>query len=385
MQRLTGPDGSVSYTILLSDGSVHEGADAFLRQYEGSGTQRTYAYFLVDHLRWCARERLAADRATLRDLLRYMGAVGAQIPMPWGQPWRLPPKRPYGAAALKGAAACIKGYYLHVCTGGGTNAELRAALAVQRLPTRVDRGRSFLGHTLKSMPSNPLTPSGQLMRRHPKMLPEGSGPSLLEQVNTARDAMVVQWLSDTAMRIGGLTGLHLVDLHLRRGAGCGECVDPHVHVCHRWNNPNEAAAKIKPAWQMTDGVISGGEIYRASPAMINRYFRYITTEYSQLAPLHGMLLIQLAGARRGEPWTADAARGMLRRAGRRAGLPGRIKPQAFRHQLTNDVLDVSGDPMVAKLVGNWASAQMVDEVYGHPDLHSPQFTAALEDVWGERG
>jgi hypothetical protein len=27
--------------------------------------------------------------------------------------------------------------------------------------------------------------------------------------------------------------------------------------------------------------------------------------------------------------------------------------------------------------------KMVDEVYGHPDLHSPQFTAALKFVWGE--
>ncbi|WP_251417753.1 tyrosine-type recombinase/integrase [Streptomyces meridianus] len=384
MQKLTNPGGGSSYTILCADGSIHDDADGFLRLYEGSGTQKTYAYCLVDHLRWCARERLTAERTTLRDLLRYMGAVGAQVPMPWGQPWRLPPKRPYGASALKGAAACLKGYYLYVCTGSGTNAELRTALAVQRLPTKADRSRAFLGHALKSMPSNPLAPTGRPTRRHPKMLPEGTRPHLLEQVNTARDAMVVQWLSDTAMRIGGLAGLHLVDLHLRRGAACGECRDPHVHVCHRWANPNEAAAKIKPEWQMTDGVISGGEIYRVSPAMINRYFRYITTEYTQHAASHGMLLIQLAGPRRGQPWTADAARGMLRRAGRRAGLPGRIKPQAFRHQLTNDVLDVSGDPMVAKLVGNWSSAQMVDEVYGHPDLHSPQFTAALENVWGEQ-
>ena len=38
---------------------------------------------------------------------------------------------------------------------------------------------------------------------------------------------------------------------------------------------------------------------------------------------------------------------------------------------------------MAKVAGNWASAQMVDEVYGHPDLHSPQFQAALRSVWGE--
>ncbi|MFI7560779.1 tyrosine-type recombinase/integrase [[Kitasatospora] papulosa] len=383
MQVLTRAGGGRSYTILCADGCVHDEADDFLRLYEGSGTQKTYAYSLVDHLRWCRREKLTAETATLRDLLRYMGAVGAQVPMPWGQPWRLPPKRPYGASALQVAAACLKGFYLHVCTSSGVNAELRSALAVERLPTKADRSRAFLGHAVKSMPANPLAATGRPTRRHPKMLPDGARPSLLECVNTARDAMVVQWLSDTAMRIGGLTGLHLVDLHLRQNAACGECRDPHVHICHRWGNQNRAAAKIKPNWQMIDGVITGGEIYRASPAMINRYFTYMTTEYTRSAAGHGMLLIQLSGPSRGEPWSADAARGVLRRAGRRAGLPGRIKPQAFRHQLTNEVLDVSGDPMVAKAVGNWASARMVEEIYGHPDLHSPEFSAALQTVWGE--
>jgi integrase len=75
---------------------------------------------------------------------------------------------------------------------------------------------------------------------------------------------------------------------------------------------------------------------------------------------------------------------MLRRAGRRAELPGRIKPHAFRHTTTSKILDISGnDPMVAKVAGNWASARTVEEVYGHPDQHSPEFIAALEAVWGE--
>jgi len=216
------------------------------------------------------------------------------------------------------------------------------------------------------------------------MLPDGAKEELLKVVNTARDAMVVTWLSDTSMRIGALTGLHLTDLHLREGAHCNECKSPHLHVCHRRNNTNQAAAKIKPEWRMVDGIVTGGEIYRVSPAMVSSYFTYMTTEYRMFAARHGMLLIQLSGPNRGEPWTADAARGMLRRAGRRADLPGRIRPQAFRHQFTNNIMDASGgDPLVAKAAGNWASAQMVDEVYGHPDLHSPRFQAALSAVWGE--
>ena len=33
--------------------------------------------------------------------------------------------------------------------------------------------------------------------------------------------------------------------------------------------------------------------------------------------------------------------------------------------------------------GGWASAVMVDEVYGHVDVHDPVFDAALRTVWGE--
>ncbi|MFD7291089.1 tyrosine-type recombinase/integrase [Streptomyces sp. NPDC059863] len=110
----------------------------------------------------------------------------------------------------------------------------------------------------------------------------------------------------------------------------------------------------------------------------------MTSEYAAQATGHGMLLIQLSGPGLGEPWSADAARGMLRRAGRRARLSGRITPKAFRHRFTSAVLDAApDDPRVAQVTGNWSSARMVDEVYGHPDLHAPEFTAALRTVWGE--
>ncbi|MEU0896771.1 tyrosine-type recombinase/integrase [Streptomyces massasporeus] len=383
VQQMRRAGGGRSYTIVRPDSSVDAEADSFLRSYEGRGTQKTYAYYLVDHLRWRARERLTTETVALRDLHRYMGAVGARVAMPFGEPWRMPPKRPYGPSALQVAASCLKGFYLHQC-GLGINPELRTALDVRELPTQVDRDRALLGHVMASVPSNPLAPRQGTRRRHPKMLPDGARPELLQVVNTARDRMVVTWLSDTSLRIGGLTGLHLADLHLRENAACGECRSPHLHVCHRWGNPNRAAAKTKPEWRMAGGVISGGEIYRVSPAMISSYFEYMTTEYAKHAAGHGMLLIQLSGPNLGEPWAADAARGMLRRAGRRADLPGRIKPHAFRHTFTSGILDASGnDPLVAKEAGNWASAQTVDEVYGHPDQHSPEFIHALRTVWGE--
>ena len=315
-----------SFTIMWPDGAVHEAADRFLRGYDGSGTQRTYAYLLVDHLRWLEREALTPQTASLQDLKRYMAALGAAWRGPYGQPWRAG-RKPFGQSALSAAAACVKGFYLQQASLG-VNTELGPQLQVTRLPSRADRQRAFLGHVQRDLPANPLAPPAR-RRRHPKLPPEGARERLLGAASTARDRLVVTWLADGGFRIGELCGLHLTDLHLRDGAGCGQCRSPHVHICHRGGNPNRAAAKTKHPWQAENGVITGGLIKRASPAMIHAYFEYVTTEYPAEAG-HGMLLVQLQGENAGQPWAPDAARGMLRRAGTRAGL-GKVIPHAFRH------------------------------------------------------
>ena len=380
VQVLERADGCRSFTIVWPEGAIHEAADAFLRTHDGSGTQRTYAYLLVDHLRWLERECLPLGSVTLRDLQRYMGIVGAEVHGPLGEPWRMG-KRPYGKSALSAAAACLKGFYLHHAARG-VNEELGQRLGKARLPTRADRNRALLGHVAPSLPSNPLAPR-RARRRHPKMLPEGARERLLAAVNTARDRLVVTWLGDGGFRIGELCGLHVADLHLRAGARCGECRSAHVHVCHRPGNPNRAAAKTKPRWAVEDQTVRGGLIKRASPAMIHAYFEYMTTEYPKEAG-HGMLLVQLNGQDKGQPWAADAARGMLRRAGERAGL-GLVKPHQFRHSFANAVLDASGGNLVvARDAGGWASATTVDEIYAHADLHDPAFDRALRTVWGEQ-
>lgn len=381
VQKIEQKNGRRSWTIVWPEGSEHREADRFLRIHNGSGTQRTYAYLLVDHLRWLERECLTFDKVVLRDLKRYMGIVGAEVAMPLGEPWRVG-KRPYGHAALSTTASCLKGFYLHQAALG-VNTELGKSLDKNRLPSRADRRRSFLGHTTTSMPANPLVPSSPY-RRHPKMLPEHARETLLVTVNTARDRLVVTWLADGGLRIGELCGLHLVDLHLREGAACGQCRSPHVHVCHRPDNPNRAEAKTKHPWRVDDGAVVGGLIKRVSPAMIHTYFDYITTEYRCGRVDHGMLLVQLRGAAAGQPWAPVGARRMLSRAGKRAGL-GPVKPHAFRHSFTSAVLDASdGNLLIARDAGGWASATMVDEVYGHVDVHDLAFDAALRRVWGER-
>ena len=62
VQQIDRGDGWRSWTIVWPEGTEHAEADRFLRRHEGSGTQRTYAYVLVDHLRWLERECLSLDR-----------------------------------------------------------------------------------------------------------------------------------------------------------------------------------------------------------------------------------------------------------------------------------------------------------------------------------
>ncbi|MBV9140892.1 MAG: hypothetical protein JO115_08230 [Pseudonocardiales bacterium] len=59
-------------------------------------------------MRWLERECLALETITLRDLQRYMGALGAKVSAPLGSPWR-EGKRPYGQSTLA-TAACVKGF-----------------------------------------------------------------------------------------------------------------------------------------------------------------------------------------------------------------------------------------------------------------------------------
>lgn len=381
VQEIVRGGGWRSWTVLWPEGATYAAADRFLRLHDGSGTQRTYAFLLVDHLRWLERECLALESVSLRDLHRYMGIVGAEVAMPLGEPWRVG-NRPYGKAALSTAASCLKGFYLHQAACG-VNEALGRALDRTRLPTCADRNRSpLLGHVATAMPANPLAPQ-RLQCRHLKMLPDGAREALVEVAGSARDRMVITWLADGGFHIGELCGLHLNDLHLRESAGCGECRAPHVHICHRAGNANRAAAKTKYEWTIEQGTVRGGLIRRVSPAMIHSYFEYMTEEYPGGAG-HGMLLVGLHGLGVGQPWTADAARGMLRRAGRRAGL-GVVKPHAFRHSFATAVLDASGGNLViAREAGGWASATTVDEIYAHADVHDPGFDRALRTAWGER-
>ena len=62
-------------------------------------------------------------------------------------------------------------------------------------------------------------------------------------LTSARDIMIVTWLHDGGLRVGGLCGLRFCDLHLVQHHPCGQRAEPHVHIVGRDDNPNRARAK----------------------------------------------------------------------------------------------------------------------------------------------
>ena len=359
-------------------GSVHSRADKFLSSF-GEGTQRTYAYHLVDHLRWLAANDYREDSIIIRDLLHYLALCGSQHYGPLGTPWRADP---LGDSALAVRATCLKGYYLDLTTREQVNAELRAALSIRRLPSSGNRDRSLLGHLVTSLAANPLS-RGAAPRKLPRTLPDGSREAMLEAVRTARDRMIVTWLSDSGMRIGELCGLWFCDLHLRKDHPCGERKGPHVHVVKRVN-PNRASAKTGFPAVVVDGVVSGGTIRRASLAMVASYHEYLAEDYYRIRALAqtDLVLVQLVGKRAGEALSTHGARQMLERAGRRAGL-GLIKPHAFRHTWATALTEATGGNTKAVAdEGGWMSARTVEATYAHL-AGDPTLEAALKQIWGE--
>jgi hypothetical protein len=93
--------------------------------------------------------------------------------------------------------------------------------------------------------------------------------ALFEQsvLTRARDLMIVTWLHDGGLRVGGLCGLRFRDLHLIRHHPCSQRADPHVHIVGRDDNPNGARAKSYggAVSESEDGYVIDGVIRAVSP------------------------------------------------------------------------------------------------------------------------
>lgn len=376
VQAANHKDHSQSFSIFdASTAKIHARSDRWLRTFS-EGTQRTYAYHLVDHLRWLKAVNASEEAVSLEDLRRYMALCGAEHAGPLGSPWL---DAPLSASALQVRAAVLKGYYLDVTSRERINDKLNKQLTETRLPTRALKDKQFLAHVSGlEVPANPIAPAAP-PRRHPRLLPDGVAAALIDSVNTARDRMIVTWLNDSGIRVGELCGLHHVDLHLRTHHECGEEKLAHFHVVKR-SNPNRARAKRGRPAHLEDGIVRGGSVRYASPAMIETYLEYLTDEYFDVRGLatSNLVLVQLQNDV-GMPLSTHAVRQMLTRAGRRAGA-GKVRPHAFRHTWATALTEASGMPALTAKAGGWSSAKTVEETYLHLAA-SEIVSESLNRVW----
>jgi integrase len=290
-----------------------------------------------------------------------MNGLTGQSDGVYGIAWRRPDQQPLGPSAAGNVATVVKAYYLALPAPEKVSAELAEGLSLAGGVGALRRSRGRVA-------ANPLAP--RKSARRPRFLPDEAVEALFQPgvLTSARDIMVVTWLHDGGIRVGGLCGLRFSDLHLVKHHPCGQRAEPHVHIVGRDDNPNGARAKAyTPARTSSDGYVLDGVIRAVSADMISTFYAYLLDEYDQVQQLvdHEQILVHVHGRTPGAALTTAGVRKMLRRACRRAGLQARITPHAFRHKAAASfyvATDFNAE-MVAQEFG-WANPEMVTQLYG---------------------
>lgn len=352
--------GRKSYWIFSPDGEIHPEAMNLLKRY-GSSTQQTYAYCLVDHLHWLDVHGKEPCDIAFDDLRRYMSEITGAAGVCGVACWRHG-RKPLGSSAAGNVATVVRSYYLSLPKSARVSDDLIEALT----PDKTGHGDRAIR---RSRPPNAL--ASRKSGRRPRFLPDETVAALFEPgiLRTARDVMIVTWLHDGGLRVGGLCGLRFCDLHLIDHHPCGQRADPHVHIVGRDDNPNDARAKAYTAAASTtnDGYVRDGVIRAVSPDMISTFHAYLLDDYHALQHVvdHQQVLVHITGATAGMALTTGGVRKMLRRACQRAGLDGYVTPHAFRHKAAAafyETTDFNAD-MVAQEFG-WAGPEIVTGLYG---------------------
>lgn len=360
VRKVPHGDGRCSYWVFTPSGELHIPSVEVLKKY-GASSQQTYAYSLVDHLNWASRNGKAPTTVTFDDLQRYMKVISGQATGVFGVAWRRESQRDVGPSAACNVAAIVKAYYV-AALRDGSNPKLIEELTKNTVATRKGRSKA-------PQQANPLAP--KKAPRRPRYLPNHVVQSLFEPgvLTTARDVMIVTWLHDGGLRIGGLCGLRFQDLHLVRHHPCGQRADPHIHVVGRDDNPNGARAKSYGGapTESKDGFVIDGVIRAVSPDMISTFYAYLLDEYYPVQHLidHEQILIHGDGVTPGAALTTAGVRKMLRRACKRAGSESYVTPHAFRHKAAADLYAASdfNAELVAQEFG-WSNPAMVSDLYG---------------------
>jgi hypothetical protein len=270
VRRVQHRDGRQSYWIFTPEGQVHRASLNVLKRY-GASSQQTYAYSLVDHLNWLHLNHKSPSTVTLDDLRRYVNGLTGQSDGVYGAVWRRPEQKPLGPSAAGNVATVVKAYYLALPASENVSSELIDELTGSALRDSRRRG---------GLTTNPLAP--RKSGRRPRFLPDEFVEALFQPgaLMSARDVMIVTWLHDGGIRVGGLCGLRFSDLHLVQHHPCGQRAEPHIHIIGRDDNPNGARAKAYKASSVgNEGYVLDGVIRAVSADMVSTLFAYLLDEY----------------------------------------------------------------------------------------------------------
>lgn len=374
--RIESPTREARYVVIDRTTANVPRVSSFLQRY-GEGTSKTYAYLLVDVIRWMSYEKMQEDSLAFGDLERYIAAYAKWYYGGRKPPWTLR-GRPVSPATIKSMATVCNQYIRHIHPGQPYDAH------GTQIPARHEVvNQLLLGHLRPTSTKNRLSdivPAVTTGRSFRESIRPSLAHDLIEAAANKRDKAIIRWLADGGFRIGELLGLQFGDLHLHENGACYECMDPHVHVCDRFDAPNRARSKGKVPWTVANGLVKGGSIRLVSPEMIHVYFQYVSTERSHQCDSQYVFLSHPKVGPPG-PLTADAVRKMLNRVAKRANAV-HVYPHLFRHRFATEVIQAAGgDSGVAQLAGGWKSRLTVERIYNHPDLNDPAFLSALNKAW----
>lgn len=311
-------------------------------------TSRVYAGELAGFLRWCRRSGRSLEEGAqqLSQFVVFLRTTPTARPGA-GQ------GRPPGAERINHVLAVVREFYKHAVAARAVDAEVLAALyevADDRfLPAELKPEGGGLRY--RARPRHRLRASRSA---RPDAASQQEWEALLEAASSWRDRFLLVLLWFGGLRIGEALGARRADLHFMASSMSVGCPlgGPHLHVVRR-DNLNGAWAKSRDSRAVPVG-----------PWVLAYYDRYVEERLACAAADDcDFVFVNLFHPPLGMPMTDSAARQLVRRLGRRAGLARAVTPHMLRHSTATEMVEAG------------VAVDVVQAVLGHRSITSTQVYA----------
>jgi integrase len=312
VQRLVMPvDGRRSWTVVGDDGVPVEPVESYLAYLvaieRSPNTVRAYATSLKFWFEFCARHRLAWDRAEVADVARFVADLRAPadnvVVLDASASRRAP-------ATVNRHLGALFGFYDYHARSG---VKLASGLVSWR---RSGRGgyKPFLHHVTKGRPVARRPIHVPQPRRLPATLTVEEIGALLAACEHLRDKLLLALLEETGMRVGQALGLRHGDISSPKRE---------IRIVPRDDNANDARAKGHAVVTIP-----------VTASLIRLYSEYLFVEYGDLDCDY--VFVNLWGEPRGHPLRYQAVAGLVARLRARTGIAFSL--HMLRHSHATDLI-----------------------------------------------